>query len=37
MTDSIKPLYTAHATSTGGRNGDTRSDDRIVHFELSVP
>ena len=37
MTDSIKPLYTAHATSTGGRNGDTRTDDGIVHFQLSVP
>ncbi len=30
MTDSIKPLYTAHATSTGGRNGHTRSDDGMV-------
>ncbi len=37
MTDSIKPLYTAHATSTGGRNGETRTDDGIVHFPLSVP
>ncbi len=37
MTDSIKPLYTAHATSTGGRNGDTRSDDGMVHVQLSVP
>jgi len=37
MTDSIKPLYTAHATATGGRNGDTRSDDGMVHVELSVP
>jgi Ohr subfamily peroxiredoxin len=37
MADSIKPLYTAHATSTGGRNGDTRSDDGMVHVELSVP
>ena len=37
MVDSIKPLYTAHATSTGGRNGDTRSDDSMVHVELSVP
>ena len=24
MTDSIKPLYTAHGTATGGRNGHTR-------------
>src|SRR5208282_1059053 len=37
MTDSIRPLYTAHATSTGGRNGDTRSDDGMVHVQLSVP
>lgn len=37
MTDSIKPLYTAHATSTGGRNGHTRSDDGIVDMNLSVP
>ena len=37
MTDSIKPLYTAHATATGGRNGDTRSDDGMVHVQLSVP
>jgi len=37
MVDSIKPLCTAHATSTGGRNGDTRSDDGMVHVELSVP
>ena len=37
MTDSIKPLYTAHATSTGGRNGHTRSDDGMVDLDLSVP
>src|SRR6478735_9169163 len=37
MVDSIKPLYTAHATSTGGRSGDTRSDDGMVHVQLSVP
>ena len=37
MTDSIKPLYTAHATSTGGRNGETRSDDGMVDLQLSVP
>ncbi len=37
MTDSIKPLYTAHATSTGGRNGHTRSDDGMVDISLSVP
>ena len=37
MTDSIKPLYTAHATATGGRNGHTRSDDGMVEANLSVP
>ena len=37
MTDAIKPLYTAHATATGGRNGHTRSDDGIVDVNLSVP
>jgi lipoyl-dependent peroxiredoxin len=37
MTDSIRPLYTAHATSTSGRNGHTRSDDGMVDVSLSVP
>ncbi len=37
MADSIKPLYTAHATATGGRNGHTRSDDGMVSVDLSVP
>ena len=36
MTDTIKPLYTAHGTAIGGRNGHTRSDDEIVK-NLSVP
>jgi Ohr subfamily peroxiredoxin len=34
---SIKVLYTAHATSTGGRNGHTESSDGIVSVDLSVP
>lgn len=34
---SIKPLYTATATATGGRNGHTESDDHIVSVNLSVP
>ncbi len=34
---SIKPLYTAHATSTGGRNGHSATPDGIVSVELSVP
>lgn len=35
--DTIKPLYTAHAAATGGRNGHTASDDGIVAIDLSVP
>jgi osmotically inducible protein OsmC len=35
--DKIKPLYTASATATGGRNGHTQSDDGIVSADLSVP
>src|SRR6201994_610045 len=37
MADSIKPLFTAHATAEGGRNGHTRSDDGMVSVDLSVP
>lgn len=35
--DNIKPLYTATATATGGRNGHTESDDGLVSVDLSVP
>jgi lipoyl-dependent peroxiredoxin len=35
--DTIKPLFTATATATGGRNGHTESNDGIVHADLSVP
>jgi Ohr subfamily peroxiredoxin len=35
--DKINPLFTATATSTGGRNGRSASDDGIVKVELSVP
>lgn len=35
--DTITPLYTAHASATGGRNGHTASDDGIVAVDLSVP
>jgi len=35
--DKIKPLYTASATATGGRNGHTRTSDGIVAADLSVP
>jgi lipoyl-dependent peroxiredoxin len=35
--DTIKPLFTATATATGGRNGHTESEDGIVKADLSVP
>ena len=35
--DKIKPLFTATATSTGGRNGHTESSDGMVKADLSVP
>ena len=35
--DSIKPLFTATATSTGGRNGRSQADDGSVGVNLSVP
>ena len=35
--DKIKPLYTATATATGGRNGHTESSDGLVSVDLSVP
>src|SRR5437879_13714429 len=35
--DKIKPLFTASATATGGRNGHTQTSDGIVNADLSVP
>jgi lipoyl-dependent peroxiredoxin len=35
--NSIKPLVTAAATATGGRNGHTQSNDGLVSANLSVP
>ena len=35
--DSIKSLYTAHATAVGGRNGHTQSDDGVVSVDLTLP
>lgn len=35
--DTIKPLFTATATATGGRNGHTESSDGMVSADLSVP
>ncbi len=33
----IKPLYTAHATATGGRNGQVKSSDNILELEIRSP
>jgi len=35
--DQIKPLFTATATATGGRNGRTQASDGSVSADLSVP
>jgi Ohr subfamily peroxiredoxin len=35
--DHIKPLFTAVATATGGRNGHTAAQDGSVSVDLSVP
>jgi lipoyl-dependent peroxiredoxin len=35
--DKIKPLFTATATATGGRNGRTEASDGLVAANLSVP
>jgi lipoyl-dependent peroxiredoxin len=35
--DAIKPLFTATATATGGRNGRTEASDGSVGVNLSVP
>jgi lipoyl-dependent peroxiredoxin len=35
--DSIKQLFTAVATATGGRNGHTEAQDHSVSVDLSVP
>lgn len=34
---ALNVLYTAHATSVGGRNGRTRADNGIIDLALSVP
>lgn len=34
---NIKPLFTAKATATGGRNGHTQASDGSVSADLSVP
>jgi len=35
--DTIKPLFTATATCTGGRNGHSEASDHTVSVNLSVP
>ena len=35
--DKIRPLFTATATATGGRNGHTEASDGSVQADLSVP
>ena len=35
--DKIKPLFTATATATGGRNGHAETSDGTVKVDLSVP
>src|SRR5262245_13088879 len=35
--DRIKPLFTATATASGGRNGHTESSDGVVAADLSLP
>jgi Ohr subfamily peroxiredoxin len=37
MVDTIKPVFTAEATATGGRNGHTEASDGTVKADLSVP
>ncbi len=33
----MKPLYTATATASGGRNGHVESDDGLVALDLAIP
>jgi lipoyl-dependent peroxiredoxin len=35
--DTIKPLFTATASATGGRNGHTEASDGSVRADLSMP
>jgi lipoyl-dependent peroxiredoxin len=34
---TLTPLYTANATSKGGRGGHVKSDDGLIEFNLTVP
>ncbi|MEQ5787196.1 organic hydroperoxide resistance protein [Erythrobacter sp. NFXS35] len=33
----MKPLYTATATASGGRNGHVESDDGLISLDLAIP
>lgn len=33
----MTPLYTAHATAIGGRNGHVKTSDGLLDFDLSTP
>jgi Ohr subfamily peroxiredoxin len=33
----MKPMYTAHATAQGGRQGNARSDDGLLDVQLAMP
>ncbi|SOD79295.1 organic hydroperoxide resistance protein [Spirosoma fluviale] len=33
----IQPLYTAHATATGGRDGHVTSSDNVLNLDVRVP
>lgn len=35
--NAITPLYTAHASSKGGRAGNVKSDDGLIDLNLTVP
>jgi Ohr subfamily peroxiredoxin len=37
MIPKLKILHTAHASSTGGRNGTSKNSDGLVNVNLSVP
>ena len=37
MTQSVTPLYVAHAQATGGREGQAASDDKRLSVKLSTP
>lgn len=37
MSNKIEKLYTAHATATGGRNGNVQSSDGAINMEVRMP